>query len=59
MEGIKHVRFNENVRINRMYVWKYVYRECRKTYWMTIAVDRFRFERRIRDIENLLNHNFN
>ena len=55
MEGIKCVRFNENVRINRMYVWKYAYRECRKNYWMTKAVDRFRFERRIRDAESLLN----
>ena len=40
MEGMKKVRFNDNVKIKTMCVWSYAYRENRKTYWMTVAVDR-------------------
>ena len=52
---MKKVRFNEKVEIKSMCVWSYAYREHRKSYWMTVAVDRMRFQRRIRNMEHLLN----
>ena len=38
-----------------MCVWSYAYRENRKTYWMSVAVDKMRFQRRIQNKEYLLN----
>ena len=51
----KHVRFSEEVQICRMYTWEYARRRSRKNDWMIEAVDRFRFERRIRNVEIMLN----
>ena len=51
----KRVRFNDEVQICRMYTWEYARRRCRKNDWMIEAVDRFRFERRIQNVEIMLN----
>ena len=51
----KTVRFDDCVKVRKLCVWNYAYRQCRKTYWMTVAVDRCRFERRIQDGERILN----
>lgn len=51
---IKTVRFNDKVEICRMHVWDFAYRNSRKGGWMQDAMDRFRFSRRIEQLEKIL-----
>ena len=50
----KKVKFNERVIIYPLYVWNFAYREARKSTWMQEAIDRYRFRRRIQELEKLL-----
>lgn len=54
MRIMKKVRFDSNVQIQNMHVWTFAYREARKSDWIRIAADRYRFELRIRKLEQLL-----
>ena len=47
----KNVTFNDYVNIHPMIVWSFAYRQHRKTYWEFVAVDRWRFRRRINKFE--------
>ena len=38
-----------------MYVWKYASRQARISPWLTLAVDRTRFQCRIQKIETIIN----
>lgn len=51
---MKRVRFNSNVEILNMHVWVFAYNEARKSEWMRIAADRYRFELRKKKMEALL-----
>lgn len=50
----KQVNFDSNVKILNMYVWRFAYQEARKSNWMRIAADRYRFELRKQKIELML-----
>lgn len=50
----KNVCFDPNVRVLKMCVWTFAYREARKSEWMRIAADRYRFELRKQRIEAML-----
>ncbi len=52
---MKKVRFNEQISIHYMIVWNFAYRESRKKYWEYFVLDRFRFQRRIKDFEKIYN----
>lgn len=52
---MKKVRFNPNVKILNMHVWAFAYREARKSNWMRIIADRYRFELRKKRLEAMLN----
>lgn len=54
MNTKKKVRFNPDVQILKMYVWSFAYHEARKNNWMQIAADRYRFELRVKRIEDML-----
>ena len=51
----KKVTFNEEVQVFQLYVWKFAYREARKSVWINESIDRMRFEHRIKKIEEILN----
>lgn len=51
---MKSVSFDPNVKIEHMYVWTFAYREARKSDWMRIAVDGYRFGLRKKNIEAML-----
>ena len=51
----KKVTFSEHVQVNHMVVWKFAYRNARISPWNVAAVDRARFERRIKAVENVIN----
>ena len=56
MEGkSKSVSFNDNVKIHYMIVWSTAYYLARKSTWQQYAIDRARFQRRIRQLEPILN----
>ncbi len=50
---MKCVTFNEKTQIKYMHVWQYAYKKCRLRYWEIVAIDRCRFERRIRNFEKM------
>lgn len=52
---MKRVHFDDNIKCLNMCVWSYAYREARKNVWMHIVADRFRFELRIKRLEEQLN----
>ena len=47
----KKVTFNDRVTEHKLIVWQFTYKECRRKYWEIIALDRFRFQRRIDKFE--------
>lgn len=52
---MKTVAFNTSQnKIYPLVAWNYAYREARKGYWNTVIADRYRFQRRISQIETLL-----
>lgn len=49
MHSRRKVTFNENMnQVHLMIAWKFAYSTARKTYWEYLAVDRYRFELRIK-----------
>lgn len=54
VKEIKKVSFDSNVKIFNMHVWSFAYNEARKSDWMTIAADRYRFELRKQRLEAML-----
>lgn len=51
----KSVRFSlEDNRVVKMTTWSFAYREARKRHWENVAVDRFRFSRRIQQSAGVL-----
>ena len=55
MEHAKKVTFNEEIQVFHLCVWKFAYREARKSLWINESIDRMRFECRIKQMEDLLN----
>lgn len=51
----KKVSFDSKINTLNMCVWQFAYHEARKSEWMRIAADRYRFELRKRSIEAMLN----
>lgn len=51
----KKVTFNEERnQIHHLITWSYAYNSSRKKYWQFLAVDRFRFQRRIEETSKFL-----
>lgn len=50
----KKVKFDSEVKILYMHVWSYAYHKARKSNWMQIAADRYRFNMRRERVEALL-----
>lgn len=50
----KKISFNPHVKIQNMYVWTFAYQAARKSDWMRIAADRYRFELRKKSLETKL-----
>lgn len=50
----KKVSFDSNIKVLNMYAWKFAYHEARKSNWMSIAADRYRFELRKQKLEAML-----
>nr|ARX72032.1 protein phosphatase 1 [Erinnyis ello granulovirus] len=46
----KRVSFNPNTRTYIMWVWLYAAKKARSNYWEQCAVDRARFQRRIKEV---------
>lgn len=53
-EKIKKVSFDPNVKILHMHVWTFAFQKARKSDWMKIAADRYRFELRKKQMEAML-----
>lgn len=51
---LKRVSFDPIVKIQNLHVWSFAYHEARKSEWMRITADRYRFELRKQNIEALL-----
>ena len=51
----KKVTFNMKPEIRYMYVWRYASRLARISPWITIGLDRTRFQRRIQKLETIIN----
>lgn len=45
------VTFNPNVQVLKMCVWNYAFWAARNGNWIQIALDRYRFQRRIQEFE--------
>lgn len=51
----KRVRFDESKnKVHNMHCWIFAYRQSRTGAWETAARDRFRFEKRVRELEDKL-----
>lgn len=50
----KSVDFDPNIKILYMHVWSFAYREARKSNWLHIAADRYRFDLRKQKMEAML-----
>ena len=53
-ESSKRVSFNPNIKVHTIVAWNFAYRQTRKDYWITVAADRFRFQRRIQQCKTIL-----
>lgn len=52
---MKKVTFNENKnKIHQTFVWTFAYRQARKSNFQQLALDRHRFQRRIRKMEFII-----
>ena len=54
MDKKKKVTFDGCVQIKYMFAWSVAYKFARLSPWMTVAIDRFRFEQRIKEIDVIL-----
>lgn len=50
----KRVRFNLTPEIHIMVAWNYAYHTARVSMWQNYAIDRYRFQNRIKSIEKVL-----
>ena len=50
------VIFNDKPIVYVMIVWNFAYKESRNRYWEHFVIDRYRFQRRIKEFEKLYNH---
>lgn len=50
----KRVRFKLEPQIHLMCVWNFAYKSSRRGPWETYAIDRFRFQRRIYEMNKML-----
>ena len=50
----KKVTFDDHVQIKYMFAWSTAYKLARLSPWVMEAVDRFRFEQRIKEIDVIL-----
>lgn len=53
---MKKVSFNE--KLNQIYIlrkWNFAFKQARMMYWEYEAIDRIRFQRRVKEISNILN----
>lgn len=56
---MKIVKFEKNIKIYNLIVWSFAYREARNgKLWQELALDRFRFNNRIKKIEKEISHIF-
>ena len=55
----KRVKFMDEVVVYPMISWSFAYRKCREPIWMRYAVDRIRFQRRVRMVEQQISPVFN
>lgn len=51
---MKRVNFDSNVKILHMHVWTFAYNDARKSEWMRIRADRYRFDLRKQRMEEML-----
>lgn len=51
---MKKVSFDPNVKVLNMCVWTYAYQEARKSEWLIIAADKYRFNLRKQSFEAML-----
>lgn len=54
VKKMKRVSFDSDVKILNMRVWAFAYHEARKSDWMRIRADRYRFELRKQRMEAML-----
>ena len=52
------VRFNNDITIHYMFVWKFAYSEARKGKWDSVVADRYRFKRKCIDVEKSISYIF-
>ena len=45
------VTFDPLVKVHQLYTWSFAYREARKSTWPILAIDRLRFQKRIKNFE--------
>lgn len=50
----RKVTFNPDVEVLTIYEWPFAYAEARKSNWLQIVADRFRFQRRINEMSETL-----
>ena len=50
---MKRVTFQDPPKIQYIVAWDFAYRQARKKYWEYCVIDRYRFQRRITDFENI------
>ena len=51
---MKRVSFDPSVKVLNMHVWSFAYNDARKSEWVRIAADRYRFDLRKRILESKL-----
>lgn len=55
VNNMKRVTFNENMNtIHHIVAWNFAHRHARNVYWEYVAIDRMRFQRRIRESANII-----
>lgn len=54
IERKKSVKFDLQLKIHVMHVWKFAYEQARKDIWQEKGRDRVRFEKRIKDLSKIL-----
>ena len=50
----KKVHFNEKVEVKYIVTWAFAHRQARKGAWLQYAIDRIHFQRRIMNVEKIL-----
>lgn len=52
----KHVRFDSRLRVHTMYTWLFASNQARKGQWYFYAIDRMRFQNRIKNTAICIEH---